>query len=85
MCSYKNKLELAKFTFEMIQFLFELRELATFPTLPNLVSVENDATLAKSACAVGYAYRRRIEQYSMCSKIMDTAVKQLVAVRIPYF
>ena len=33
------------------------RELATFPTLPNLVSVENDATLAKSATAVGYAYR----------------------------
>ena len=35
-----------------------------FPALPNLVSVENDATLAKSACAVGYAYRRKIEAYA---------------------
>jgi hypothetical protein len=28
--------------------LFLTRELAAFPTMPNLVSVENDATLAKS-------------------------------------
>lgn len=33
------------------------KEVPAFPALPNLVSVENDATLAKSACAVGYAYR----------------------------
>ena len=33
------------------------RDVPAFPTLPNLVSVENDATLAKSGCAVGYAYR----------------------------
>ena len=42
------------------------RELATFPTLPNLVSVENDATLAKSATAVGYAHKRKIEQMTRC-------------------
>ena len=38
------------------------KEVPAFPALPNLVSVENDATLAKSACAVGYAYRYRVKQ-----------------------
>ena len=56
------------------------RDLATFPTLPNLVSVENDATLAKSATAVGYAHKRKIEQYTKCARIMGIAVKQLVEV-----
>merc|ERR1719189_673444 len=56
------------------------RELAPFPTLPNLVSVENDATLAKSATAVGYAHKRRIEQVTKCTRIMGIAVKQLVEV-----
>ena len=56
------------------------RELASFPTLPNLVSVENDATLAKSATAVGYAHKRKIEQYTTCSRVMAIAVKQLVEV-----
>ena len=56
------------------------RDLATFPSLPNLVSVENDATLAKSATAVGYAHKRRVEQYTLCANIMATAVKQLVEV-----
>lgn len=40
------------------------KEVPAFPTFPNLVSVENDATLAKNACAVGYAYQRKIEIYS---------------------
>lgn len=45
-----------------------------------MVSVENDATLAKQACSVGYAYKRRVDQYAHCSNIMNIAVKQLVAV-----
>ena len=53
------------------------KEVPPFPTLPNLVSVENDATLAKSACAVGYAYRRKIESYSRCSEVTHKAVKRL--------
>ena len=53
------------------------REVPPFPTLPNLVSVENDATLAKSATAVGYAYRRKIEAYSRCSQVTQQAVKML--------
>ena len=32
----------------MMRVLVIFRELAVFPTMPNLVSVENDATLAKS-------------------------------------
>jgi hypothetical protein len=32
------------------------------------------------ACAVGYAHKRRIEQYTYCAHIMDVAVRQLVAV-----
>ena len=56
------------------------RELAPFPTLPNLVSVENDATLAKSATAVGYAHKRKIDQFTTCSRVMAIAVKQLVEV-----
>ena len=50
------------------------RELATFPTLPNLVSVENDATLAKSATAVGYAHKRKIEQMTRCIIIKATNI-----------
>lgn len=65
-----------------ITILIYFRELATFPNLPTLVSVENDATLAKQACSVGYAYKRRVEQYAHCSNIMNKAVKQLVNVSI---
>ena len=50
------------------------RELAPFPTLPNLVSVENDATLAKSATAVGYAHKRKIEQMTRCIIIKATYI-----------
>ena len=56
------------------------REVPPFPTLPNLVSVENDATLAKSACAVGYAYRRKIEAYARCFQVTKQAVKMLCEV-----
>lgn len=58
------------------------KELPPFPTLPNLVSVENDATLAKSACAVGYAYQRKIEAYGHCSEVVAKAVKMLSEVII---
>jgi hypothetical protein len=51
------------------------KELPPFPTLPNLVSVENDATLSKSACAVGYAYQRKIEAYGHCSEVVGKAVR----------
>ncbi|CAG5055701.1 unnamed protein product [Parnassius apollo] len=36
-------------------------EIPKFPVFPNIVSVENDATQAKTACSVGHAVRRRVE------------------------
>jgi TANK-binding kinase 1 len=56
------------------------KEVPAFPALPNLVSVENDATLAKSACAVGYAYRRKVESYARCCEVVNHSVKILVEV-----
>ena len=53
------------------------KEVPAFPTFPNLVSVENDATLAKNSCAVGYAYQRKIEIYTRCARVMS-----MVAVKI---
>ncbi|QQP57237.1 Inhibitor of nuclear factor kappaB kinase subunit epsilonlike [Caligus rogercresseyi] len=38
---------------------------------------ENDATLAKSACSVGYSYRRKIDSYTQCLKIMNSAIEML--------
>ena len=56
------------------------KDVPSFPTLPNLVSVENDATLAKSATAVGYAYKRKIEAYARSSEVITKAVNLLVEV-----
>ena len=53
------------------------KEVPSFPTMSNLVSVENDATLAKSACAVGYAYKRKIESYTRCLQTMNKSVSVL--------
>ncbi|CAK1584986.1 unnamed protein product [Parnassius mnemosyne] len=36
-------------------------EIPKFPVFPNIVSVENDATQAKTACSVGHVVRRRVE------------------------
>ncbi len=55
-------------------------EVPAFPALPNLVSVENDATLAKSACAVGYAHRRRVEAHARAAEVMERAVQMLAEV-----
>lgn len=48
----------------------------------NNFPVENDATLAKSACAVGYAYQRKLEAYGHCSEVVSKAVKMLSEVII---
>lgn len=55
------------------------KEVPSFPTFPNLVSVENDATLAKNACAVGYAYQRKIEAYTRCAKVMGSCAVTTLA------
>lgn len=51
-----------------------------FPVFPNLVSVENDATQAKSACSVGHVCKREIERLSHSSQLMQQCVNDLTKV-----
>ncbi|XP_058058074.1 inhibitor of nuclear factor kappa-B kinase subunit epsilon [Anopheles bellator] len=51
-------------------------DLPKFPTFPNGVSVENDASLAKVACSVGHECKRRIENFSLLDALMNKAVLQ---------
>lgn len=51
-------------------------ELPKFPTFPNTVSVENDASLAKVACSVGHECKRRIESYSKMDHLMKSGIAQ---------
>ncbi|XP_050081939.1 inhibitor of nuclear factor kappa-B kinase subunit epsilon [Anopheles aquasalis] len=51
-------------------------DLPKFPSFPNGVSVENDASLAKVACSVGHECKRRIENYSLLDALMNKAVLQ---------
>lgn len=53
------------------------RELPKFPEFPNHVSVENDASLAKTACSVGHVCRRRVEKYSKYSQLTHDCVQML--------
>jgi TANK-binding kinase 1 len=51
------------------------KELPKFPEFPNHVSVENDASIAKTACSVGHVCKRRIEKYSKCSQLTHDCVQ----------
>lgn len=53
-------------------------ELPKFPTFPNTVSVENDASLAKVACSVGHECKRRVESYSRIDLLMKAGVQQFI-------
>lgn len=53
-------------------------ELPKFPTFPNSVSVENDASLAKVACSVGHECKRRVESYSRMDNLMKRGVLQFI-------
>lgn len=55
-------------------------EAPKFPVFPNLVSVENDASQAKTAVSVGYVMARRVEALSLRSRLLDGAVKGLGSV-----
>jgi len=54
------------------------KDLAKFPAFPNLVNVENDATLGKQNCAVGHAHRRRIEKICRSVSLIGQAVTTIV-------
>ncbi|XP_011494023.1 PREDICTED: inhibitor of nuclear factor kappa-B kinase subunit epsilon [Ceratosolen solmsi marchali] len=53
-------------------------ELPKFPIFANLVSVEIDASQAKSACSVGHECKRRIDKIARCSKLSQDAVTSFV-------
>lgn len=55
-------------------------DLPKFPTFPNSVSVENDASLSKMACSVGHECKRRIEMYSRMDQLMKKSVEQFIEV-----
>lgn len=55
-------------------------ELPKFPTFPNAVSVENDASLSKLACSVGHECKRRIETYSRLDLLVKRSVEQFIEV-----
>ncbi|CAH0401498.1 unnamed protein product [Chilo suppressalis] len=46
-----------------------------FPVFPNIVSVENDATQAKTACSVGHAVCRRVEALCAASVLCALCVR----------
>ncbi|XP_028172711.1 serine/threonine-protein kinase TBK1 [Ostrinia furnacalis] len=56
-----------------------------FPVFPNIVSVENDATQAKTACSVGHAIKRRVEALCAASLLCGACVRRwgaLLAARL---
>ncbi|XP_008203915.1 inhibitor of nuclear factor kappa-B kinase subunit epsilon [Nasonia vitripennis] len=53
-------------------------ELPKFPVFASLVSVETDASQAKSACSVGHECKRRIDKIARCSKLSQDAVNAFV-------
>lgn len=55
-------------------------DMPKFPTFPNSVSVENDASLSKMACSVGHECKRRIEMYSRMDLLMKKSVEQFIEV-----
>lgn len=53
-------------------------DLPKFPSFPNSISVENDASLAKVACSVGHECKRRVENYSRMDVLMKNCVEQFI-------
>lgn len=45
-----------------------------FGSFPALVSVEHDATVGKSLCAVGHAVKRKIDYFSKCVHLIEYSV-----------
>nr|CAG4641488.1 EOG090X01SN [Eurycercus lamellatus] len=50
-----------------------------FPPFSSAVSVENDASVAKLCCSVGFQIKRRIEEASRAYKLMHSAVENLTS------
>lgn len=51
-----------------------------FGSFPALVSVEHDATVGKSLCAVGHAVKRKIDYFSKCVFLIEYSVLMFIEV-----
>lgn len=51
-----------------------------FGSFPALVSVEHDATVGKSMCAVGHAVKRKIDYFSKCVHLIEYSVLMFIEV-----
>ncbi|XP_048483552.1 serine/threonine-protein kinase TBK1 [Plutella xylostella] len=51
-------------------------DIPKFPVFPNIVSVENDASQAKTACSVGHVIKRRVEALCLASVLLSGAVRR---------
>ncbi|CAG9137233.1 unnamed protein product [Plutella xylostella] len=51
-------------------------DIPKFPVFPNIVSVENDASQAKTACSVGHVIKRRVESLCLASVLLSGAVRR---------
>uniref|UniRef100_A0A023F4E0 Putative tank binding protein kinase tbk1 n=1 Tax=Triatoma infestans TaxID=30076 RepID=A0A023F4E0_TRIIF len=45
------------------------------PSFPDVVNVENDASIAKTVCSICHDAKRRIERLSLCSKLTHDSVR----------
>jgi TANK-binding kinase 1 len=57
-------------------------DIPKYPSFPTLMSVETDASLAKTCCSVGHACKRRVEKLSRCSLLIHACVEQFTALVI---
>ncbi|KAJ8718229.1 hypothetical protein PYW07_006159 [Mythimna separata] len=51
-------------------------DIPKFPVFPNIVSVENDASQAKTACSVGHVIKRRVEAVCAASVLCGLCVSR---------
>nr|CAG4640658.1 EOG090X01SN [Eulimnadia texana] len=49
-----------------------------FPNFPSVVSVENDASVAKQCCGIGHIYKRKIEELARIHKLIHLSVNALI-------
>lgn len=53
-------------------------DLPKFPVFPPNVSVENDASLAKSACSVGHECKRRVDIFTSMDILIKKGVEHFI-------
>ncbi|KDR12239.1 serine/threonine-protein kinase TBK1 [Zootermopsis nevadensis] len=57
-------------------------DIPIYPSFPTHMSIETDASLAKTCCSVGHACKRQVEKLSRCSLLIHACVEQFTALVI---